>query len=445
MGLGLHGGGLGTTKFLARHGALVTVTDLRSKSVLAPVIRELRGLKNIRYILGRHRKKDFSQAELIFKNPGVPPDSPLLKYAQKLNIPITSDVAFFLEHCPARIIGVTGTRGKSTTVKIIGGLLALKYKGVFIGGNIRKSVLKILPHLKSKDWAVLELSSFQLHDLNYQSKKERLNIHYAVLTNILRDHLNWHKNFSSYVNSKKNIFRWQKGDDYLFINTGDKLVKRLVKKAPAKIIYANSNRSYQKIVQKNLGKHYLPSVALAVSVAKKLGIKDKQIKKFLRRFRGLEGREEKIASLKGIHFINDTTATSPDATIAAILRFSVLPPRNKKIILIAGGQDKRLYFTKMAEAIKRRVDSLVLLPGTATQSLKRELKKTKLKPNAVKLKNVREVKSIREAVQTAYRLAKKGDYVILSPGAASFGLFLNEFDRGEKFAEELTKLKSATK
>jgi len=194
MGLGLHDGGVGTIRFLAGLGARITVTDLRSKKTLAPALNKLKRYKKVRYILGKHRKKDFRNTDLIIKNPAISPNSSYLAVAKKDHVPITSDVGIFFALCKGKIIGITGTRGKSTAAYLIHAFLKSKFEHVYLGGNIRKSVLEILPNIKKQDWVVLELSSFQLHDLQQDKKSP----HIAVLTAIFRDHLNWHKNFNDY-------------------------------------------------------------------------------------------------------------------------------------------------------------------------------------------------------------------------------------------------------
>ncbi|TSD03781.1 MAG: UDP-N-acetylmuramoylalanine--D-glutamate ligase, partial [Parcubacteria group bacterium Greene0714_36] len=190
--------------------------------------------------------------------------------------------------------------------------------------------------------------------------------------------------------------------------------------------------SFKKTVDDNLGVHYRPSVALALAVGRHFGVLESAMKKTLAAFRGLDGRQEDIGVYGGIRFINDTTATIPDAAIAAITRFQKLAGKNN-LLLIAGGQDKKMDFKKVAATIERSVNMLILLPGTATEKLKKELKKVKIKISGAS--------SMKDAVHTAYRAAKKGDYVLLSPGAASFGLFLNEFDRGDQFTAEVKRLK----
>ena len=446
MGLGLHGGGIGTVKFLAKEGAKLTVTDLRQKSILSPALKALDGLKNIRYVLGRHRKEDFIKSDLIVKNPGVKPDSPFLKIAKKNNIPITSDLGIFLKNCPGKIIGVTGTRGKSTTAYLIWRFLQEKFKRqsapkaspsagrprIFLGGNIRKSALEFLPKIKDQDLVILEFSSFQLHDLTQEKQSPNI----AVITNILPDHLNWHKNFTDYVKAKKSIFAFQKRGDYLFIRDNNYLLKKLAKKTLFKLVLVKSNLSkgLEKLVDQNLGKHFQNSVVLAIAVAKHFKVENKIIQRVLKNFKGLEGRQGLVTTVGGVHWINDTTSTIPEATIAAIDRFAKLTKNTKgRLLLIIGGQDKKLDFKELAKNIKNKVAGLILLPGTATEKLKKYL---------LPLKNgleITEVKSMPEAVKKASLLAKKGDFIVLSPGAASFGLFANEFDRGKQFVDAVKK------
>lgn len=451
MGLGLHGGGVGAVKFLTKCGAKVIVTDLRSKKVLAPSLQKLHGLKNIKYVLGRHRTEDIIWADFILKNPGVRPDSPYIKAAKKHKIPVTSDIEIFFKECKAPIIAVTGTRGKSTTAYLIWKFLKAGFarvppaepmatlgrsraearrRRVWLAGNIRKSVLEFLPQVKEKDLVVLELSSFQLEDLAQIRKSPRI----AVLTNILLDHLNWHKSLREYIKAKSYIFRFQKSRDYFFYNPDDRRVKQLARTAPSHALPVRLPQELRPIVDQRLGEHYRSSVGLAVAVARHLGISKQVIRKALLSFRGLPSRQEEVANIRGVRFINDTTATTPDAAIAALKRFRP-KAAGHKIILIAGGQDKKLKFKELAAEIKKSADKLILLPGTATAKLRHELRIMNYESG-----NIYSAPSMVQAVKTARGNAKKGDYIILSPGAASFGLFLNEFDRGDQFVKEVKKL-----
>ena len=465
MGLGLSGGGVGTVEFLVKRGAKVTVTDLRTRRELAPSLKTLAKYGGIRYVLGRHRKEDFLKADIIIKNPGVRRDAPLLVEAARRRIPITSDIGIFFRLCPAKIIGVTGTRGKSTATYLIWKFLKSRFsrpssvrsvwsstsntlkraRRIHYGGNIRRSVLTLLPRIRKDDLVVLELSSFQLQDLAYEKRSP----HIAIVTNILKDHLNWHRNMKEYIRAKSAIFQFQRKNDILFINRRDALLRQTARPAPVRARGAALPPTLLKTVNRNIGAHYRPSVALAIAAARHFGVGLPAIHKVLGSFRGLEGRQEKIATVKGIHFINDTTATIPDAAIAAIRRFRDNAGAKHKLILIAGGSDKKLDFAAMAAAIKKYVDTLVLLPGDATEKLIKNIKtvlpysliRTNKRIGKGKMRSIKSYKaeSMADAVRTAMSRAEKGDYVLLSPGAASFGLFLNEFDRGNQFVQAVRK------
>lgn len=434
MGLGLHGGGVGTAKFFIRAGAKVTATDLRTKNDLKESLKKLKGL-SIKYVLGQHKEKDFINADLIIRNPAVPDDSPYLKMAREHNVPIDTDVGIFFELCPAQIIGVTGTRGKSTTATLIYELLKNKYKNVVLAGNIRKSVLLELPRLTKKSIMVLELSSWQLEGLRGHKKSP----HVAVVTTILPDHLNRYKNMRSYISAKKIIFKYQTPNDYLFLNKNDKIVSRLAGETASKVIFysAKEARGYQTNLP---GDHNLTNVAAAVKVARYFDVSEIDIQKTLRKLPGLEGRMEFVSEVSGVKYINDTCATTPDATIAAIMTISCQLPKGGKLFLIAGGADKKLSFDKLAKIIVKKIDALILLFGTATEKLEKTVKKELDKKN--KKLRIERAGDMDEAVKIARDLSGAGDTVLLSPACASFGLFRHEFERGERFKKAVAFLKN---
>ncbi|MBI3442214.1 MAG: UDP-N-acetylmuramoyl-L-alanine--D-glutamate ligase [Candidatus Sungbacteria bacterium] len=436
MGLGLHGGGVGAVRFLAKQGALVTVTDLRTKKVLQPSLEKLKDLQGIAYVLGKHRENDVLKSDLIVKNPGVPPTSPYLALARKHKIPVTTDMGIFFRECPGTIIGITGTRGKSTTAWLIGKFLQTKYRRVFLGGNIRKSVLEFLPELKLNDLIVLELSSFQLQDLSL----DRVSPPVAVLTNFMRDHLNWHRSMAEYRAAKSVIFKFQKPEDYLFANFDDPQVRAMIRKAHSHVVLPRLAPQYTLVVDEHLGAHYRSSVGLAIAVARHFRVKPDNILAVLKKFRGLEGRQERLPSVQGAHVINDTTATIPDAAIAALMRVHAQKKPNERIILIAGGSDKKLIFDDFAKVILRYADELVLLPGNATEKIKKNLQKMQTKNKEKNALPVHDAKTMHDACTKALNLARKGDWILLSPGATSFGLFMNEFDRGDQFVKEIKNL-----
>jgi len=422
MGLGLHGGGLGATKFFCGQGANVLVTDLKTKEQLKKPLNKLKGFK-IKYVLGGHREKDFVDADLIIKNPDVPVSSPYLEIARKNNIEIETDVSLFFKLSDAFIIGVTGTKGKSTTASLIYHLLKLKYKKLFLAGNIGLSPLEILGKVKPNDKVVLELSSFELENL-----KQSPNI--AVITNILPDHLNRYTSMFEYINSKKPIFQYQNKNDILVLNDDDYIVRQMEKEANSKVRFFTEKYAMLDGL-KIFGQHNKANIAAAVEVAKLMGVEEKIIKKLLKSFKGVPSRQEFIGEVKGVKYFNDTTATMPEAVITAIKSFSGKFFR-ANLIFILGGQNKGLDYLELAKEIKEKVVGVVMLPGTASDKIKEHL---------LNYKNLYEVCSMDEAVKKAKELSLPGDVVVLSPGAASFNLFKNEFDRGDQFVKFVKKLK----
>lgn len=413
MGLGIHGGGLGVAQFFARHGAGVTVTDLKSARELAPSMQKLRRFRNISYILGKHRMRDFASADIVIQNPGVGRDSPYLTAARSHGARIENEASIFFRHCPNPIVGVTGTKGKSTTTNLIARVLKTTYR-VHVGGNIGISMLSLLPKLKKGDVVLLELSSWQLEGLPTVKKSP----HIAVLTNIENDHQNTYPSFKHYAEAKKNIFRYQKKGDALIIHS---LFKRFAQGVRGRIITYTYDPRMERMLRKAgfslAGKHAIENAQAAVLAGTALGIPLKKAVAALGAAKPLFGRFEKIREHKGVSWINDTCSTAPYSTIQSI---TTLP--KKKIILIAGGTDKKLDMNDLAKTIDARVKKLVLLSGSATEKLKKCLTIPYI-----------ETALLKDAVRAARAYAAKGDTVLFSPGAASFELFKNEFDRGKKF------------
>jgi UDP-N-acetylmuramoylalanine--D-glutamate ligase len=425
MGLGLHGGGVSSAMFFYKQGADVLITDLKTEQQLKESIEKLKGLK-IKYFLGGHREEDFISADLIIKNPDVPSTSPYLEIAKKNDTPIETDVNLFFKMSDSFVIGVTGTKGKSTTASLIYHLLKSKYKRTFLAGNIGVSPLEILTKAKKGDKVVLELSSFELEDLTQSP-----NI--AVITNILPDHLNRYGNMDEYIESKKLIFKYQKKNDVLILNNDDQIVSKFAEKSHSKVLFFSTKEKHKKIKLdgfKLFGEHNLSNLSASIKVAELLKVPTKLIEKSLKGFEGVPNRQEFIKEINGVKYFNDTTATMPDAVVVAINSFTEKFPESK-LILICGGQNKGLNFSQLIDIIKEKVGELVLLPGTASDKIKEGLSE---------YNKINEVFSMQEAVKMAEKLSKKGDIVILSPGAASFNLFKNEFDRGKQFIEVVKNL-----
>ncbi|OHA80140.1 MAG: UDP-N-acetylmuramoylalanine--D-glutamate ligase [Candidatus Yonathbacteria bacterium RIFCSPHIGHO2_01_FULL_44_41] len=431
LGLGLLGRGVNVAKFLAELDAELIITDLKDSTALAPSLKQLTKFKNIRYVFGEHRFEDFKNCDMVIKAAGVPLDSPYIAEANKNKIPVEMDASLFAKFTPATIVGVTGTRGKSTVTHLIAHILERAYpKHVFVGGNVRGiATLPLLRKTKVGDIVVLELDSWQLQGFG----EAKLSPNIAVFTNFLPDHLNYYKgDMRKYFDDKANIFKHQKEDEVLVL--GEQLLKTQEgrsfldakrKGGPSWVVARKS------IVPKSWkikipGEHNLANIACAILACKELDVPKDAIKKGVESFVGVPGRLELVCTIGGVKYYNDTTATTPDGNRAAL---EALGAKNKKnIILIAGGADKNLDYTDMAKFVHKTVKGLVLIEGVATEKLLAKIPKKTSYPVYI-------VDSMRDAVEAARDFARYGDTILLSPGAASFGVFKNEFDRGDQFVK----------
>lgn len=451
MGLGLLGGALNDAIFLAKCGAELTITDLKSEEELKLSLKKLRQYKNIKYVLGRHDLVDFQKADLILQPGNVPPNSPYLLEAKKNNIPIHESESLFFkilseEFCPEQgrgvvtTIGVTGTRGKTTTTRLIYEILKSVYgKKAHLAGNIQgQSTLALLGKVRPGDAVVLELDSWCLHGLG--EIKQSPNI--AVFTNFMKDHLNFYikdsqdetEALAKYFKDKTQIYLNQTKDDVLIC--GAKIAKRIGKVRSKKIV-ANKNDIPNEWKIKIPGSHNLENIACAIKVAEVLNIPITKIKKAVEGFGGVEGRLQFLRNYKGIKIYNDTTATTPEATVMALRALggptshqNASQGKIKKIILIMGGADKGLNMSGLLKEIPKYCKEVILLKGTGTDKL-----------ISKKLKAITVTDNLKLAVNEALGQCRKGDILLFSPAFASFGMFKNEYDRGTKFVKIIKALK----
>ena len=461
MGLGLHGGGAESARYLAGLGAEVTVTDLRDEKVLAPSMEKLKSFP-VRYVLGRHETEDFQNADIVIKNPGVRPDSPYLKAVRR----IETDISLFLAACSAftpRLSAVTGTKGKSTTSSAIywvlnesrtSGRLGGKAR---LGGNISVSPLSFLDELEKGDDVVLELSSFQLGDLR---GRDLLKPRAAVLTCILRDHLDRYGTMEAYAGDKRLIYRNQDQNDVTVAGT-DQWGKSFHKESRGRPIAFTAgealadgipggwipdpsgpglarlweipNGTPGRIVEVVPERPFIPGYhqkrnLLAAALALlDLGLPADFIRESLGRFPGVEHRLEFFHESGGVRFYNDSAATIPEAAASAINAFEDQQGRKSNLVLVTGGTDKDLDFSLLARAVEN-TKALILLAGTGTDKLKALL-------DSAGISYQGPFDSPDTAAKAAVESADSGDTVLLSPGCASFGMFLNEFDRGRKWKD----------
>lgn len=442
LGLGLFGGGASAAQWFAKRGAHVTATDLRSRRVLAPTLKRLHGLP-ITFVLGRHRRSDVRQADVLIRNPAIPNGHPLLTTADAVSVPVEGDTAYSFSLSAAPIVGVTGSKGKSTTAALTTALLHTQFPRVRVGGNIGRPMLEQLGESEPRQPWVLELSSWQLEAL----RSHRQSPHVAVLTNVLPDHLNRYPSFAAYAQAKYGLMAFQRPGDVAIMNEDNVWSRRVpIADGVTRWGYSLHSRRAQAFVDGQAlwlttterprrfalcsdlrvpGEHFRSAVLAAALVASAHGVPPSRYRAAIRAFRGLPGRLEEVRERRGVRFINDTCATAPVAVLAAL---RALPT---PLVLIAGGVDKNLPYAELAAALPTRVRQLILLPGSGTEKLRRAV------PRSVPMVFVSDM---RTAVHVAAHRAHTGDSVILSPGAASFNLFLNEFDRGDQFKQAVEAL-----
>ena len=417
MGLGVHGGGAGVARFLAERGARVTVTDAQPAERLAGSIESLRGC-DVEYVLGGHREEDFAGADFVLRNPAVPRSHPCLRVADENGVPVYMEMTLFFLECPSeRIVGITGTKGKTTTTTLVGEMLKADGRDVVVAGNLRVSALLQLSHIQPTTDVVLELSSFQLEGLEVIRRSPRI----AGLTNLMEDHLNRYGSMAEYLDAKKHIFRYQGSDGVVALTRDDTSLRELAAEAPGRVVWFGRDDVVPGAARSRLrGEHNRMNVAAAAAVAWAAGAGEDAVERAIAGFAGVPYRQELIREVGGVQYVNDTTATTPDAALAA------LQVMDRPVVLIAGGSDKGMDFAALGRAVRApesRVKATVLLEGNATPKI----------VEAFGDKAGPWFGDLRAAVEQAASLASPGDVVLLSPGCASFGMFANEFDRGDQF------------
>ena len=443
LGLGQYpkGSGISAAIFAAKKGADVIVTDQKTEAELPDNVKTLRKFPNVKFHMDGHSLKDIEWAEMIFRNPRVRSTSPEMKLATSRGVRVESDVSYFLQHCPARVVGITGTRGKSTTSALVAEMLKASGKTVWLGGNILVSPLTFLHQIKPDDVVVLELSSWLLETTGHVGISPSI----ACVTNLMRDHLNSYDGMEDYAEAKAQIFRHQAVEDTVILNGDDAYGKEWAKEAPGKVLrftYVKKATSdawieddwimmrekdrEQKMVARTalklFGEHNERNVLAAILSARSAGATVPGIKKALRSFSGLPYRQEVVVAKKGVMYVNDSTATTPDGVIAAVRAFA---PRCNVLHLILGGADKELDFTELARELRHFETNIAVLPGSAFEKLTKALDEASVAYHPVQ--------GLAEALNVFSVQLLRGDAIVLSPGCASFGQFQNEFERGDLF------------
>ncbi|ANF34046.1 UDP-N-acetylmuramoylalanine--D-glutamate ligase [Borrelia turicatae] len=430
MGLGLHGGGLAVAKFLLKHGGNLVITDLKNELELIPSIEALKQFRDkIRYVLGYHDEDDFKRADIVIKNPGVSFDNKYLKLAKR----VETDISLFLMFNQNPIIAITGTKGKSTLASLLHKVLVIKYPNSKLGGNIGVSPLSFLDELDGVSPIILELSSWQLHDLR------NLCPIISIITNIYSDHQNYYSNFDSYIEDKSRIFINQNSgilisQDQAYYNYFSRFKSKLKSILFSEAVPLNFEND---IFYFKKGKIYLNnkvvgtlsesrivlliSKMITVFIASYLGLDLSVVSKIVTDFDGIEHRLEFVREFEGVKYYNDTASTIPDSTILSV---KSLRAYGGLINLITGGTDKELDFAIFGE-ILNIVKTWILLKGSATLKIIKFLEDNNI--------NYFIFSSLEECVCYAKKISVQNDIVLFSPASASFELFKNEFDRGLQF------------
>ncbi|TSD05851.1 MAG: UDP-N-acetylmuramoylalanine--D-glutamate ligase [Parcubacteria group bacterium Greene0714_7] len=427
MGLGLLGRGVGDAKFLAEAGAELIITDLKDDEQLRASLDELKHFSNIRYRLGGHELEDFRDRDFILKAAGVPIDSLYIKEARKNGIPIKMSASWFAELSEIPVVGVTGTRGKSTVTHLLEDIMKRSQMHVLLGGNVRGvSTLALLPEVTQNSIALMELDSWQCQGFGDAGLSPTV----AVFTTFMPDHMNYYRDdLDLYLNDKAQVFLNQKPDDTLVVGAqvapvlkkkyGSKILSRLVVADPA---YFPSGWEISM-----LGVHNLLNAMCAIETARALGIDEEVIKESVATFKGVPGRLEFLREIHGVGIYNDNSSTTPEATLAAL---RAIP--GSRAILIMGGADKGLSMQELLSFVPAYAKRVILLTGSGTERL--------VTSNIATFMNAPVYDRLEDALKDAMDSAVEGDLILFSPAFASFGMFTNEFDRGDQFVELVKKL-----
>ena len=427
MGLGLLGRGVGDARYLAECGAELIVTDLKTREQLVSSVAELESFPNITFVLGGHRLEDFSGRDLILKAAGVPLGSPYIEEAKKHDIPVRMSADLFAELSGVLVVGVTGTRGKSTATHMIVAILEAAKKKVLLGGNVRGvSTLALLGEATAEHVAVLELDSWQLQGWG----DARMSPHIAVFTTLHPDHENYYKDRpEQYLADKANIFLYQKPSDTLIIGKqcAPTIIEKYGERIDSRTIVADELKLPDTWALCIPGMHNRYDAALALAAARALDIPDETSRKAFEAFKGVPGRLEFVREVEGVKVYNDNNSTTPEATVAGLR--AVGTEGEHKVVLIMGGDEKNLDMSALVAELPKWCKAVVLFKERGTDRIRDEVFAL-----ASDTLSVHEEEGLAATVARAWSLSEAGDTLLYSPAFSSFGkYFKNEYDRGDQF------------
>ncbi len=431
MGLGRFGGGVGAVRWLQRQGAFVTVSDQADAESLRASVEAIGDSERVRLHLGGHDPADLEEADLLVVNPAVDKRrSAFFQEAVRRGLPWTTELNLFCERCPAPVIAVTGTYGKSTTVAMLESAMRAAaeagqapFEQVFVGGNIGRSLLPELDRIGANDRVVLEISNAQLEDLPRIDWFPET----AVITNLSPHHLDRHGGYEAYVQAKLNLIgppsRTRSEGAGPVAPPAEEWLRRRVGGEPDRLVRVPEGSPPLRL--RTPGRHNRANAACVLTIARILGLPESAVREAVERFPGLPHRIEHVGTFDGVDYYNDSKSTSPEALIVA------LEAMEKPVVLIAGGLEKGFDWSGCAEEIARRVRVLI---GTG-QSGPALVEAVRAGVEQRKQMECRIAGDLPEAVRLARSLAQAGEAVLYSPGAPSFDAYPNFVARGEHFIE----------
>ncbi|MFA7652248.1 MAG: UDP-N-acetylmuramoyl-L-alanine--D-glutamate ligase [Candidatus Omnitrophota bacterium] len=405
---GLARSGVASANLLYDLGAQVFITDNQDNANIRRALSQLKS-KDIKVELGKHSRDFVRGKDSVVVSPGIPNNALPVIWAKDENIPVISEIELAWILCPAQVIAVTGTNGKTTVTTLIGKVLSAAGKRVFTCGNIGRPFCAEVGRMQEGDFAVLEISSFQLEYIDTFKPK------ICVFLNLSRNHLDRYKDMAEYLAAKKRIFQNQDAADYAVLNYDDPAIRSLAKELKSTTVYFRKKEGLN------------PNQSAVLSVAALLGINKDSVMKVFGEFKGVEHRLEDVLEINGVRFINDSKSTTTEATVWALNNLS------GPLILIAGGREKGNDYSKAVELAAKKVKAAVLI-GEAKEKIKKVFSGSL---------NTLEAATLEEAVKKAYRLALPGDCVLFSPMCKSFDMFSDYEDRGRSFKNIVFKLDKA--
>ena len=444
--IGLGVSNLPLLDYMYEKKAKVTVFDERTIDKIPKDIMDKITNYSYKFHLGEKCLENLKGFDIVFRSPSCLPTKPELEAEEKRGAIITTEIEMLMKICPCKIVGVTGSDGKTTTTSLINAILSEVGYKTFLGGNIGTPLFTKLSEMSPDDIVVLELSSFQLMGMEISPD-------IALITNITPNHLNIHKDYEEYIEAKKNIFKYQNNDSILVLNYDNEITNSCAKEAKGKVIFFSDKekldngfiidnkviKECEDKVRKHIlntnevilrGEHNYQNIAAALAVTKTL-VKTEDAVKTIKNFKPVEHRIELVRELNGVKWYNDSASSSPTRTLAGINAF------DEPITLIAGGYDKNLDYKPIAKPIVKKVKNLILIGQTAGKifdCVKEELEKQNKDLDIYMCEN------LEQTVNLAKKVTKSGEIVLFSPASASFDMFKNFADRGIQFKNLVNKL-----